>query len=163
MIIKVWFSFVNPFFLSKGDISDPTRPSLGDGVGNLPSPSALLSTGWYKHTIQKKNIFYFAFYINEWFAYSHENKCFQVMSQFWSKFSFRISTKLQLPNLDLKIHSWCHLGHPYWLKLSSQKLLFMFVAIHIWREVLLKVSKSTVRRFGAKTLHWRSLHRIHNV
>ena len=46
---------------------------------------------------------------------------------------------------------------------SSQKLLFMFVAIDSWREVLLKVSKSTVHRFSAKTLHWRSLHRIHSV
>ena len=48
-------------FLSKGDISDPTRPSLGDGVGNLPSPSALLSTGWSKHT--NTEIEYILFYI----------------------------------------------------------------------------------------------------
>ena len=64
--------------------------------------------------------------------------------------------KIQLQNLNQTPASKSrpfHLGHHYWLKFSSQKLLFMFVAFHIWREVLLKVSKSTVRRFGAKTLH----------
>ena len=60
--------------------------------------------------------------------------------------------KIQLQNLNQTPASKSrpfHLGYHYWLKFS----LFMFVAIQIWREVLLKVSKSTVRRFGAKTLH----------